>query len=408
MRRRIDRLAGRLRVYLYGTSRWWSLFGIGILLGATIVFTKLALLEIASSQEGVQQAAAGLVIGADSLVTGKEGDTAVPSNERVEQTGIDKVRTPALPQKPNKQTGSSIKNGTIADSGALDEQLVRVYLTKDKRIETVPLEVYVQGVLAGEMPIEFELEALKAQAIAARTYIIRRIALKDASDISAAQGDVTDTIAHQVYIPIVKLEQKWSGEAKKANLTKLKRAVAETKGLIITYENEPIQASFFSTSNGYTENSEDYWGQKLPYLRSVTSPWDAEISPRYKETIELTKQEFYSKMGFSESYATAKPAIKVIDRTEGKRIKSIKINGKSFSGREVRERLNLASSQFTWKIKKNDIIITTYGFGHGVGMSQWGANGMAQEGHKAVDIVRYYYSGTKVEQASKILNEKNS
>lgn len=401
-------MAGRLRHYLYGTSRWWSLFGIGILLGATIVFTKLALLEIASNQEGVQQAAAGLVIGSDAFVTGRDGNTAVQSNERVEQTGIDKVRTPALPQKPKKQTGSSIKNGTIEESGALDEQLVRVYLTKDKRIETVPLEVYVQGVLAGEMPIEFELEALKAQAIAARTYIIRRIALKDASDIANKQGDVTDTIKHQVYIPIVKLERKWSGEAKKVNLTKLKRAVAETKGLIITYENEPIQASFFSTSNGYTENSEDYWGQKLPYLRSVTSPWDAEISPRYKETIELTKQEFYSKMGFSGSHATAKPAIKVIDRTEGKRIKSIKINGKSFSGREVRERLNLASSQFTWKIKKNDIIITTYGFGHGVGMSQWGANGMAQEGHKAEDIVRYYYSGTKVEQASKIPNEKNS
>lgn len=401
-------MAGRLRHYLYGTSRWWSLFGIGILLGATIVFTKLTLMEIASNQEGVQQAAAGLVIGADALVTGKEGNTAVRSNERVEQTGIDKVRTPALPQKPNKQTGSSIKNGTIEESDALDEQLVRVYLTKDKRIETVPLEVYVQGVLAGEMPIEFELEALKAQAIAARTYIVRRIALKDATGIAAEQGDVTDTIEHQVYIPIVKLDRKWSGEAKKVNLAKLKRAVAETKGLIITYENEPIQASFFSTSNGYTENSEDYWEHKLPYLRSVTSPWDAEISPRYKETIELTKQEFYSKMGFSGNHATAKPAIKVIDRTEGKRIKSIKINGKSFSGREVRERLNLASSQFTWKIKKNDIIITTYGFGHGVGMSQWGANGMAQEGNKAEDIVRYYYSGTKVEKASKILNEKNS
>jgi stage II sporulation protein D len=271
-------------------------------------------------------------------------------------------------------------------------------------VETVPLETYVLGVLAGEMPAEFELEALKAQAIAARTYIIRKLAQQqERSDTVTAGADVTDTVADQVYVPKAELAQKWADAAvQKANLAKLKRAVGETEGLVITYEGEPIQASFFSTSNGYTENSEDYWDQSLPYLRSVDSPWDIGISPRYKETVIFTREELYSKLGITGKPAEKKLSMKVLDKTEGNRVKTVRINGVEFSGREFRERLGLASSQFSWKIDKQEIAVTTYGYGHGVGMSQWGANGMALEGKRAVQILRHYYTGTKVEQASKL------
>ncbi|QYR23890.1 stage II sporulation protein D [Paenibacillus sp. sptzw28] len=281
---------------------------------------------------------------------------------------------------------------------------VRVYLTEEKRVETLPIELYVRGVIAGEMPVDFELEALKAQAIAARTYIYRRLLSGDRSDMPSDSGsaNVTDTVQNQVYFSVNKLLNLWDGQTKEANLEKLNRAVEETKGQIITYRGEPIQAAFFSTSNGYTENASDYWNVDLPYLHSVASPWDKAISPRFKETVTLGLREFAEKLGVKESEVSA---MRVLELTEGKRIKTVAVGGNTFSGREVREKLGLASSQFTWKINNNkQIIITTFGYGHGVGMSQWGANGMARSGHTARQIVTYYYSGTQVEQASKLPN----
>ncbi len=331
------------------------------------------------------------------------------------QAGAELDKAGAVPQS-NKSASASKTTAPVrgeaevdindedsrAAKTSLDKLKVRVYLTKEKRIEEVFLEAYVQGVLAGEMPIDFELEALKAQAIAARTYIIRRIVLKDRSGMETELADVTDTIEHQVYIPRAKLDEEWTGRQGKANRVKLERAVQETRGLVITYEGEPIQAVFFSTSNGFTENSEDYWEQQLPYLRSVASPWDEGISPRYKATIKLTKREFYRKMGLSGKRATDMLTIKATKKTAGNRIDTVTINGEDFSGREVRERLELASSEFSWTIQKDTVAITTFGFGHGVGMSQWGANGMAKESITAEAIVRYYYTGTKVEQVSKL------
>src|SRR5690606_38788045 len=135
--------------------------------------------------------------------------------------------------------------------------MVRVQLTDLKRVETVPIEWYVRGVVAGEMPADFQLEALKAQAIAARTYIVRKLLLEDDAK-GRAGADVTDSTDDQVYVPIGKLGKLWEdAEASQANLDRISEAVAETKGQILTYGGEPIQASFFSTSNGYTENSEE-------------------------------------------------------------------------------------------------------------------------------------------------------
>lgn len=275
---------------------------------------------------------------------------------------------------------------------------IPVFLSKEKRIEEVPIEAYVRGVVAAEMPIEFELEALKAQALAARTYIVRRIQERDTSQVPAVGAIVTDTITHQAYLNEDELSSKWSGKDAAANMEKLNRAVAETKGQILLYEGKPIDAVFFSTSNGYTENSEDYWGKSIPYLRSVPSPWDVKLSPRYKATVKIPYKTFLSRLGLSGA-ASASGAVtgsKVTQRTDGHRIGRIRIGGKLFSGREVREKLELNSSQFEWKLKGSEVEITTYGYGHGVGMSQWGANGMAKEGKKAEDIVRYYYTGIQI------------
>jgi stage II sporulation protein D len=251
------------------------------------------------------------------------------------------------------------------------------------------------------MPVDFELEALKAQAIAARTYIYRRLLSGDRSGMPDGSGDaeVTDTVRHQVYIPINKLLSRWKGETKIANLEKLNRAVEETKGEVVTYNGEPIQAAFFSTSNGYTENASDYWDMDVPYLRSVASPWDISLSPSYKTTVSMDIGEFSDKLGVSVSDAHK---MRVLEMTEGDRVKTVAIGKKTFSGREAREKLGLSSSEFTWQITGDRIDITCYGNGHGVGMSQWGADGMARAGKTAAQILTYYYTGTRLEQASKL------
>lgn len=285
---------------------------------------------------------------------------------------------------------------------AEDHIFIPVYLTAEDRIETVPLEQYVRGVLAAEMPIDFELEALKAQAIAARTYILRRLYEQDDSHVPVAGALVTDSVSHQVYYSESKLEQIWDQADYTSNLRKINRAIEETKDMIITYDGQPINATFFSTSNGFTENSEEYWDIALPYLRSVPSPWDVEISPRYEETVSFPARTVFSKLGISQPIAQTSSGgqtiFTIIERTAGQRIKTVNIGGEIFTGREVREKLGLNSSQFILEQSGDTIVITTYGYGHGVGMSQWGANGMAQAGRTAEEIITHYYQGVEIEK----------
>lgn len=278
---------------------------------------------------------------------------------------------------------------------------VRVFRVETGKIDTVPLEEYVMGVVAGEMPAEFEIEALKAQAMAARTYITLRLAKKDFKDVPK-DAHVTDTVKHQVYMDDKQKRERW-GSAYTWKEARIRQAIEQTAGQVLTYQNEPINATFFSTSNGYTENSEDYWETRIPYLRSVKVPWD-NISPNYEETVTMTVQQLEKKL----KTKIAQPAAaegntwqKVLSRTAGQRVKKVKIGDKTFTGREVRTMLGLKSSHFTISIENGKVKIRTLGYGHGVGMSQWGANGMAKEGKTAEEIVSYFYKGVQIESAEK-------
>jgi stage II sporulation protein D len=283
---------------------------------------------------------------------------------------------------------------------------IRVYLTEDKRIETVPLETYVAGVVAAEMPIDFEPAALEAQALAARTYIVRRLWLNDNSGVPVPGADVTDTQSHQVYRSLSQMKQL--AGTNEEGWRKLNEAVNHTAGQVISYGGEPIEALFFSTSNGYTENSEDVFPAKLPYLRSTASPWDKEASPRAAETIEMPLSDFYQKLGVKSISAGAgargQSTIRLLERTEGHRVKLLAAGGTTLTGTEVREKLGLRSASFEWLVRKDKIILTVFGSGHGVGMSQWGAEGMARAGMSARQIVKHYYKGTAIEEVSKLLN----
>jgi stage II sporulation protein D len=277
---------------------------------------------------------------------------------------------------------------------------VAVYRSKEKKIEHIPLEQYVIGVVAAEMPAEFELEALKAQALTARTYIVKQM-IND-QPISMPKGaNVTDTIMHQVYYSDEELKRLW-GTDYSWKIKKITEAVQSTRGQILTYNNVPIEASFFSTSNGFTENSEAYWENAFPYLKSVASPWDKE-SPKFYDRKVMSVAEFEKKLGVTLPKDGSVGV--VLSRTPGKRVETVEINGKKLKGREVREKLDLKSTDFTWMRKGDEIVITTKGYGHGVGMSQYGANGMAQEGKTYDQIVKYYYQGVNITSATAFLNK---
>lgn len=294
-------------------------------------------------------------------------------------------------EAPQSETVSSTKVETVNEHIFTNDDIsIAVYRSKEERIEKHPLEQYVVGVVASEMPVQFELEALKAQALAARTYIVRQMLSE--TDIILPEGAiVTDTIIHQVFQNEQELQDRW-GKDYQWKIEKIKEAVAATSGQILTYKGEPIEASFFSTSNGYTENSEDYWQNNIPYLRSVASPWDRH-SPKYKTTTTIPVSQFEQRLGVK---VTSETVGDIIERTTSNRVKKVSINGKQFSGREIREKLELNSTDFTWRKAGNEIVIETKGWGHGVGMSQYGAEGMAKEGKTYEEIVRYYYQGVDI------------
>nr|WP_306419013.1 stage II sporulation protein D [Paucisalibacillus globulus] len=288
-------------------------------------------------------------------------------------------------QSIDQESEAKVATTELEEDSAVEVAVMR---TQTDQIENVPLEAYITGVVAEEMPVEFELEALKAQALAARTYVINKMLYQSEEDAA----DVTDTIQDQVYKNDAELRAKW-GTNYNYNMKKISEAVLATKGQIITYQDKPIDPQFFSTSNGFTENSEDYYINEIPYLRSVPSPWD-EASPYYLDQETFTFEQVESALGID--LPNNKQLVIESTRTESKRVGQLNLEGNTFTGREVREKLKLRSNDFTVKQKDNYLIFTTKGNGHGVGMSQYGANGMAKEGKTYEDIVKYYYKDVEI------------
>lgn len=284
-----------------------------------------------------------------------------------------------------------------------EEPSISVYLQDKQLVETVPLETYVLGVVTAEMPLDFEPAALEAQAMAARTYIVRRLLADNRDGVPGRRALVTDQVTHQAYLSreeIAKMQ-----ESNPQGLNKAEAAVDHTRDLIIAYEGEPIEALFFSASNGYTENSEEVFPNKVPYLRSVPSPWDEESRHSSAETVTMPLKEFYRKLNVEAIpvISRGKSSIRVLEWTQGRRVKLLNVGSKSITGEEARTRLGLRSASFEVHVADGEVAITTRGNGHGVGMSQWGAEGMAKAGRSAEEIVEHYYSGARIAIASKLL-----
>ena len=256
---------------------------------------------------------------------------------------------------------------------------------KDNSIIKVPLEDYIVGVLAGEMPIDFEEEAFKAQAVAARSYVLIKMKENINNDY-----DVVDTVQNQVYLDYVYLKNVWKNNYIK-NINKLKKVVKDTKGQYLEYNGEIAQTMYFSTSTGVTENCKEIFGNDVPYLTSVDSKWD-NISPLYETSQEYNINEFFQKLNIPYSNVLN---ISYIKRTSTGRNIKLMINNNIYNASDIMQIFNIKSTFFDITKNNNVIKISSKGYGHGVGMSQYGAQAMALKKYKYNQILYHYYKNKK-------------
>lgn len=248
------------------------------------------------------------------------------------------------------------------------------------------LDEYLVAVLLKEMPGSFEEEALKAQAVVARTYALKRNLKAD----KHSQGAVcTESSCCQGYCHP---DDYIAAGGDPQFVEKMKKAVAQTKDLVLTYGDELIEATYFSCSGGKTEDAQAVWGAEVPYLQVVDSPGEENAS-HYTDTLQYTAQEFQQLLGDD---LLGQPAtwIKSITYTDGGGVDTIKIGNVTYTGTRIRSLLKLPSTSFVISAVGDHLIITTKGFGHRVGMSQYGADAMAVDGHSFEEILNHYYSGT--------------
>ena len=251
------------------------------------------------------------------------------------------------------------------------------------------LEEYLVGAVLGEMPAYFESEALKAQAVAARTYA------RKAHTTGGKHGDgsvCSDYACCQAYISE---EEYLALGGSLASVQKIRSAVKATENLVLTYEGTLIEATYFSCSGGKTEDAVAVWGNDFPYLRSVESPGEEEAS-YYRDKADFTRLELEAALGAALPEDTVQ-WFGEITYTRGGGVETIRIGDSLFSGTMVRSLLNLRSTAFSVEVQGDSAVFTTRGFGHRVGMSQYGADAMAAAGATYREILYHYYPGTELE-----------
>ena len=278
-------------------------------------------------------------------------------------------------------------NSGIIINKEKEDKIVRVL--RGNTVEKIKIEDYLVGVVSSEVPVSFEKEAIKAQAVAARTY-----ALKQMENRKNEPYDVKDDTSSQVYKSNDELKKIWLSKYDE-NINKIKNAIKETKGEYLTYDNKIIYAFFFSTSNGKTEDNKDVFGQDLPYLKSVDSSFDETETSNFIKEITIPLNEFYQKLGLEYNDNLN---ISNIELTSSDRIRNITINNTTFKGTSIRSKLSLRSTDFKIEKKDSNVVITTKGYGHGVGLSQYGANALAKQNKNYEEILKYYYQGTNIQK----------
>ncbi len=257
------------------------------------------------------------------------------------------------------------------------------------------LETYLEGVVAAEMPAEFHPEALKAQAVAARTLALRLWQAQ--APLSNHPGAIisTDPGVHQAWLSDDALRERWGPVNFFSRKAKISRAVTETRGLVITHAGELIYPAYHASSGGRTESSENYWSSYMPYLRSVDDPYVD--GSRYEKTrAEFTLADVSAKTGVELAAASTAPIVQVLSRYPSGRVEWAQVGDERISGRQLREKLQLRSSWFDVREEGGRVVFDVFGYGHGIGMSQYGADGMARAGFRFDQILSHYYTGVEI------------
>ncbi|HEY8347512.1 MAG TPA: stage II sporulation protein D [Symbiobacteriaceae bacterium] len=289
---------------------------------------------------------------------------------------------------------------------------IQVYFPDTQEIRSLPLGEYLKGVVAAEMPPEFETEALKAQFIVARTYAVRRMQQfngpgRGGCPLNPAADVCADPATGQAYMSLEELSAKIGERKAWAYWRRLSRVQAETEGLVIRYQGELIDPLYHAVSGTKTAAADEYYTQSLPYLQSVDDHWGAD-APSLVVMESFTPEELAERLSVEGTTIPAavvtaaaeagKVPVEILERTPSQRVRRVKVGDVVLSGREFRERLNLRSTNFNVSLQDGKIVIETTGYGHGVGMSQYGANGMAKAGKGYQEILNHYYQGITLDR----------
>ena len=281
---------------------------------------------------------------------------------------------------------------------------IKLFHSGSGQIEELPIDEYLYGVVSSEMPANYEAEALKAQAIVARTYTIYQIMNNSEKHPGA---DICDNSSCcQAWISKDERLSKWAPEEAESNWNKIVDAVNSTSGKIITYQNKPINAFFHSNSGGKTESSLNIWGGiDYPYLKSVETAGE-EGYTQYSSEAKFTKKELLNKL--KEKYEdceidySQENCIQILEYTTSGRVKTIKFGNKEIAGTEARTILGLRSTNFTFTISGDEIIFSVIGYGHGVGMSQTGADALAKSGSNCEEIIKHFYTDVEIVEVNSL------
>ena len=278
------------------------------------------------------------------------------------------------------------------DPAPQEDGTIRVYFPDRDATEEMPLRTYIVGVTAAEMPVSFDHEALCAQALASLTYALYqqkhpKNALADGADIS------TDPAVYQAFWTEAEMRERW-GDGFAENYEKICRAVDEVIGFEIVYEDEPVAAAFHAISPGKTESAENVWGAAIPYLVSVESAGDS-VSPRFRSSLTVNAREFRAKLGL-EAEGAPEDWIGEAEYSDAGTLLTAEIAGKTFTGQELRKIFGLQSAAVTIDCDGDAVTFHVKGYGHGVGLSQYGADYCARQGMTWREIIAHYYPGTSV------------
>ena len=277
---------------------------------------------------------------------------------------------------------------------------IKLLHKKTGEVEQVNIDDYLCNVVSAEMPADYEIEALKAQAVVARTYTIYKINNKKHENADICD----DSTCCQAWVDKETRFSRWEESKRESNWEKIQKCVQETQGQIITYQNQPINAFFHANSGGKTELPVNVWGGTgLPYLQVVETAGE-EGYKQYESEVELTQDELIEKLKTKYSDISIdfsnQENLKILEYTDSGRVKTVKFGNHEISGVETRTLLGLKSTNFEISKENDKIKFTVKGYGHGVGMSQTGADAMAKQGKNYKEIINHFYSGVEIKEVN--------